>query len=56
VTWNGRTSKCILEFLEDNKKFMIIGEDEPDKLRPVAFEPAEEVVVFQKMAPEKKKK
>jgi len=48
VTWDGKTVKCILEFLDKNT-FKIIGQGDPDKLRPLAFEPAEDVVVFKKV-------
>lgn len=55
VTWDGKTVKCLLEFL-DKETFKIIGEDDPGKLRPLAFEPAEDVVVFKKVKKSKKKK
>ena len=55
VTWEGKTVKCILEFI-DKETFKIIGEDDPGKLRPLAFEPAEDVFVFKKVSRSKKKK
>ena len=48
VTWDGKTVRCILEFL-DKERFKIIGESDPGKLRPFAFEPAEDIVVFKKV-------
>lgn len=48
VTWDGKTVKCILEFI-DKETFKIVGESDPGKLRPLAFEPAEDVVVFKKV-------
>lgn len=48
VAWDGKTVKCILEFL-DEERFKIIGESDPGKLRPLAFEPVEDVVVFKKV-------
>lgn len=48
VTWDGKTVKCILEFV-DKQTFKIIGESDPGKLRPLDFEPAENVVVFEKV-------
>ncbi|MBN2138424.1 MAG: hypothetical protein JW720_11515 [Sedimentisphaerales bacterium] len=47
VTWDDKTVKCIMEFLND-ESFKVIGEDEPGKLRPLDFEPAEDIVVFVK--------
>jgi len=55
VTWDGKTVKCILEFI-DKETFKIIGESNPGKLRPLAFEPAEDVVVFKKVKKSKDKK
>jgi major membrane immunogen (membrane-anchored lipoprotein) len=55
VTWDGKTIKCIMEFL-DKKTFKIIGQGDPDKLRPLAFEPAEDVVVFKKVETSKQDK
>jgi len=55
VTWDGKTVKCILEFL-DKKTFKIIGQGDPAKLRPFAFEPAEDVVVFKKVETSKQGK
>lgn len=47
VTWDGKTVRCIVEFI-DEERFKIIGSD-PGKLRPFAFAPAEDVVVFRKV-------
>ena len=47
VTWDDKTVKCIMEFLDDDS-FKVIGEDEPAKLRPLSFNPVEDVVVFEK--------
>jgi len=55
VTWDGKTVKCILEFV-DKEMFKIIGESDPGKLRPLAFEPAEDVVVFKKVEKSRRKK
>jgi hypothetical protein len=55
VAWDGKTIKCILEFLDD-ERFKIIGQSDPSKLRPLSFEPAEDVVVFRKVVKSKKKK
>ncbi|MBN2271180.1 MAG: hypothetical protein JXN61_11235 [Sedimentisphaerales bacterium] len=55
VTWDGKTVKCILEFI-DRDTFKIIGQSDPGKLRPLAFEPAEDVVVFKKIKRSKEKK
>jgi len=55
VTWDGKTVKCILEFV-DKETFKIIGESDPGKLRPLAFEPAEDVVVFKKVEKSRLKK
>lgn len=48
VTWDGRTTKCILEFL-DKERFKIIGVSSSGKLRPLTFEPAEDIVIFKKV-------
>lgn len=55
VTWDGKTVKCILEFLTD-ERFKIIGQADPGKLRPLSFEPPEDVVVFRKIVKSKNKK
>lgn len=55
VTWDGKTTKAIIEFLDD-ERFKIIGESDPKKFRPLTFEPAEDVVVFRKVVKTKKKK
>ena len=55
VSWDGRTIRCILEFLDEGS-FKIIGEDDPAKLRPLDFKPEEDVVVFRKIITKKKKK
>jgi len=52
VTWDGKSMKCIMEFL-GNDSFKVIGEDDPDKLRPLSFNPVEDVVIFDKR-PKKK--
>ncbi len=55
VTWDGKTTKCILEFLDD-ERFKIIGEVDPTKFRPLSFEPVENVVIFRKIEKSKKQK
>lgn len=55
VTWDGKTTKCIIEFLDD-ERFKIIGPDDPTKLRPLSFEPVENVVIFGKVEKSKGKK
>lgn len=55
VMWDGKAVKCILEFLDKNT-FKIIGQSDADKLRPLAFEPAEDVVVFKKVEVRKQDK
>jgi len=51
-TSRGKVVRCIMEFI-DKDSFRIIGEDEADIPRPGEFEPAKDVVLFQRM--EKKK-
>jgi hypothetical protein len=55
VTWNGKTTKCIIEFIDD-QRFKIIGESDPNKFRPLTFEPGEDVVVFRKVGKTQKRK
>lgn len=52
MAWDKKMVRCIMEFI-DKDSFRIIGENEADKPRPSAFEPAKDVVLFQRM--EKKK-
>ncbi len=47
VVWKDQTVKCLMEFLGKDS-FRIIGEDDAGKLRPLKFEPEQEVVVFKK--------
>jgi len=52
VMWDSKSMKCIMEFLGDDS-FKVIGEDDPEKLRPISFNPVEDVVIFDKR-PKKK--